>query len=469
MTRRISICDISLGRAGDYDGSPIPFRVKLEVGKTLSKLGVDVIETPAVRERGKSDYFLVKGLASAVCGSTLSAPVDLLDSDSPARTWEALCGAARTRLQVASPVSTVQMEYICHRKGEAMLQLIRAGVRQCSSLCPEVEFVAKDFTRSEAGFLADAVKAAIDEGASVVTLEDAAGDLLPGEFAGRIKVVKDILPEGVKLSVCCSNNMYMADACAVEALLQGADEVKTVAWGNTTVSLRRFPRIVGAKSSELGASCGISLTSLDRSIDRIKQLCKVSRSTLAAASSPKSDIKLLGSDDKQAVIAAAVRLGYDLSEEDSERVYKAFRELAGTKAEMGAREIDAIVASAAFQVPQTYKLESFVINTGNILTPTCQIRIRKDSQTLQNVSVGDGPVDAAFLAIEKVIGHHYELDDFQIRSVTEGREAMGETIVRLRHEGKIYSGRGLSKDIIGSSVLAYLNALNKIAYGEEQA
>ena len=130
------------------------------------------------------------------------------------------------------------------------------------------------------------------------------------------------------------------------------------------------------------------------------------------------------------------------------------------KKDVSAKELDAIIASVALQVPSTYQLESYVINSGNVITATCHIMLKKGDAVMESVCVGDGPIDAAFLAIEKVIGRHYELDDFQIQSVTEGREAMGETVVRLRFEGKIYSGRGISTDIVGSSIDAYLNAVN---------
>ena len=118
------------------------------------------------------------------------------------------------------------------------------------------------------------------------------------------------------------------------------------------------------------------------------------------------------------------------------------------------------------QVPPTYKLVSFVINSGNIINATANIHFKKDDQDHFGLAVGDGPIDAAFLAIEQITGHHYELDDFQIQAVTEGREAMGSTLVKLRANGKLYSGNGISTDIIGSSIRAYLNALNKIAYEE---
>ena len=121
----------------------------------------------------------------------------------------------------------------------------------------------------------------------------------------------------------------------------------------------------------------------------------------------------------------------------------------------------------ALQVPPSYVLAEYIINAANMFSATAHIRLKKNGELMESVALGDGPVDAAFLAVEQIAGAHYELDDFQIRAVTEGREAMGEALVKLLVGGKIYSGRGISTDIIGSSISAYINALNKIAYEEE--
>ena len=133
---------------------------------------------------------------------------------------------------------------------------------------------------------------------------------------------------------------------------------------------------------------------------------------------------------------------------------------------VGTRELDAIIASTALQVPSTYHIENYVINSGNIITATANILLGRGEEKLRGVGVGDGPIDAAFLAIEQIIGHHYELDDFQIQTVTEGRDAMGSALVKLRSAGRVYSGNGISTDIIGASIRAYISALNKIVYEE---
>ena len=121
------------------------------------------------------------------------------------------------------------------------------------------------------------------------------------------------------------------------------------------------------------------------------------------------------------------------------------------------------------QVPPAYKVDSFVVNTGNNISAMAHMKLIRDDKVYEGVSLGDGCIDAVFLSIEQIIGKHYELDDFQIQAVTEGREAMGQTVVKLRSNGKLYSGRGISTDIVGASVHAYINALNKIVYEEEEA
>ena len=156
---------------------------------------------------------------------------------------------------------------------------------------------------------------------------------------------------------------------------------------------------------------------------------------------------------------------YDLSEDDHAKVYEAFKALAKKKP-VSNKELDAIVATSALQVTPAYKLINYVINSGNIIISSAQITLEKDEQEKNAIAIGDGPIDAAFNAIEQILGHHYELDDFQIQSVTEGREAVGSAIVRLRSNGKLYAGKGISTDIIGASIKAYINAINKIIFEE---
>ena len=230
-------------------------------------------------------------------------------------------------------------------------------------------------------------------------------------------------------------------------------------------------RILSAKGDELGAQINIGVTKLSRIVEQIQRICRADRNPSLVHDSTiqeDSEVYLTAHDDCDAVNAAVERLGYDLSQEDRMKVYEAFMQLAQKRDKVSFRELDAIVASAAMQVPSAYKLENYVITSGNTVASTAHMKLLKNGTAMEGVCLGDGPIDAAFSAIEQITGRHYELDDFQIQSVTEGRAAMGQTIVRLRSSGKLYSGRGISTDIVGASIKAYLSALNKIVYEEEE-
>ena len=176
--------------------------------------------------------------------------------------------------------------------------------------------------------------------------------------------------------------------------------------------------------------------------------------------------KLSDKTDIETVKKQTERLGYALSHEDLAKVYEEIRRISAKK-EIGDKELEAIIATTALQVPPAYRLVSYLINCGNVIPSLAHVRLEKDGRTLDGVCQGDGPIDAAFKAVEQIIGHHYELDDFQIQSVTEGREAVGSALVKLRSEGRLCSGQGVSTDIIGASLRAYISALNKIIYEEE--
>jgi 2-isopropylmalate synthase len=179
------------------------------------------------------------------------------------------------------------------------------------------------------------------------------------------------------------------------------------------------------------------------------------------------ELELGFGDGVSEVLKAARELGYDLNGEDGQAVWEAVRDVLKHKDRVGARELDAIIASVALQVPPTYQVESYLINSGNNISALAHLKLSHHGRTDEGVALGDGPIDAAFLAVEQIIGQHYELDDFQISTITQNRASMGDALVRLRHNGKIYAGKGISTDIIGASIRAYLNALNKIAYEEK--
>ncbi|MBQ1280664.1 MAG: hypothetical protein IIY16_00250, partial [Oscillospiraceae bacterium] len=214
----IRISDITMKQTGRAVGFSLSFKEKIELTKLLDKLGVSVIELEAI-EHQKIDSLLIKSVAGAVKHSTIAVPVKLCP-ESVAATWNALKTAAKPRLQVCAPVSPVQMEYLFHKKPDAMLASIRETIAACCAVCSDVEFIADDATRSDEAFLFDAVNAAIEAGAKTVTLCDTAGTMLPNEFTAFLRHVREQVPalETVCMGVSCSDDLSMADSCAIAAL-----------------------------------------------------------------------------------------------------------------------------------------------------------------------------------------------------------------------------------------------------------
>ena len=469
--KNIRISDVTMKQQGSDIN--LSFKEKIELAKLLDKLGVSVIELEGIHN-AKIDALRIKSIAMAVQGSIVAVPV-ALNRESVQQTWNALRLAKQARLQVCAPVSSVQMEYIFHKKPDAMLTAIADTIAACKEVCADVEFVADDATRSDSAFLYEVVRTAINAGVNTITVCDTAGAMLPNEFTAFIRELYANVPElaQVVLGVSCSDGLSMADSCAIAAVRYGAGEIKAAAYRLDVVSLPNVAKVLKAKGEFYNATCSLHTTVMSRITGQIAWMCQTGRSKNSpfdnGVQEDDGSIDLTGHDDLSAVMKAASRLGYDLSEDDGIKVYEAFRAIADKKEKVTAKELDAIVASAAMQVPPAYVLDTYVITAGNTISATAHLKLQKDNQVLEGVCIGDGPIDAAFLAIESITGRHYELDDFQIQAVTEGREAMGQTVVKLRSEGKVYSGRGISTDIVGASIRAYINALNKIVYEEDNA
>lgn len=451
----------------------LSFREKLELCRLMDKLNVDMIEMEEIRQV-KIDSLLIKSVCTAVRHAGIAVPV-ALNSESVRMTWDALKTASHPRLQVPAPVSSVQMEYLYHMKPKAMVAAVSDTIRTCREYTEDVEFIAEDATRSDGAFLREMISAAITAGASTITVCDSAGSMLPEETGAFISsLVKDIPDlENIVFGFSCIDQIKLADACAISAVQNGTREIKAASYQTDAISLMNIARILDLKSSAFGISCNVSTERIRSLTGMIETLCRTGLSRSIAGSYPNEDresgFMLSTHDSIDSVRKAVEKLGYDLTADDMEKVWTCFSEIAEKKDLISLRELDAIVAAEAMQVPPVYHDIQYVINTGNTISAMAHMKLKYHDKEIEGIAAGDGSIDAAFNSIEKATGRHFELDDFQIQAITEGREAVGETIVKLRHEGKLYSGRGISTDIVGSGILAYLNALNKIVYEEEEA
>ncbi len=460
--RKVIISDITLKKISEDRAVSLLFREKSAIANCADKIGSDIIEVPAVKSP-REDKIIYKTIAQNVQNAVFAIPVGF-GSEDLAIAWDCVKDAQKPRLQVELPVSTIQMEYIYHVKQAKMLEKISALIKEAKALCDDVEFSALDATRADEDFLIAAVKEAEACGASMVTICDDAGASTPDDIAELVSKIKGAVSVPVYVQV--SDKINMAVASAFSAIKNGADGLKCAMAGKSALLTGEISDAINACGSQIGAEIKLNNTKIHASIDDMLSSINHEEYENNNSISEKKKI-LLDTDSTVAQVAqAAAVLGYELSDSDIGNVYKSIKHICEKKGAVGYKEFEAIIASSAMQAPSTYHFETYTTTSSNLSSSMSQVTLKCDDEIICGVSNGDGPIDSVFRAIEQCIGHHYELDDFQVQSVTEGKEALGSALVRLRNNGKLYSGNGTSTDIVAASIRAYINALNKIVFEE---
>ncbi len=460
--RTINVTDITLKKLSEDRAISLLFREKSAIANCADALGADAIELSAVNNL-REDTIIYKTIAHNVQNAILAIPVGF-NKEEVASVWECIKDAKKPRLQVELPVSTIQMEYTYHIKQAVMLEKIAELVKEAKTYCADVEFSALDATRADSDFLVAAAKEAELNGASIVTVCDDAGVSTPEQIAEIVAMVKDAVSIPVYVQV--SDRISMGVASAFAGISKGADGIKCAMAGKDVLLAGEISDAMRACSAQIDAEIKLDITKIHASIDDMISNIKHESYENENTVSDKKKI-LLDSDSSVAqVTQAAVVLGYELSDSDVGNVYKALMQVCEKKGAVGSKEFEALIASSAMQAPSTYHFETYTTTSSNVANSMSQLTLKCDDEIICGVASGDGPIDSAFRAIEQCIGHHYELDDFQVQSVTEGKEALGSALVRLRNNGKLYSGNGTSTDIVAASIRAYINALNKIVFEE---
>ena len=460
--KKANITDITLKTLAQDREVSLLFREKTAIAVCADSLGVNAVELAPIKNL-REDTIIYKTIAQNVQNSTLAIPVGF-SAEEVAQAWECVKDAKQPRLQIEVPTSTVQMEYTYHVKAEKMTVKIGELVAEAKKYCADVEFAAQDATRAEEAFLIQAAKTAEENGATIITLCDTAGVALPQEIAELVAKVKAVVSIPVYVQV--SDHINMAVACAVAAVAAGADGLKCAMAGSEALAMGEICDAVSARGAAMGITVDLKNTKIHASIDDLLVSINHAAYESAGVAEEKANI-LLDSDSTITQVAQAAQvLGYDISDEDLGRVCKALIQVCEKKGSVGAKEFESLIASFAMQAPSTYHVENYTTSCGNLTSSMSQVTLRCGDEILRGVSTGDGPIDSVFRAIEQCIGHHYELDDFQIQAVTECKEALGSALVRLRNNGKLYAGNGSSTDIVAASIRAYINALNKIVYEE---
>jgi len=500
VTRTIRIFDTTLRDGEQTAGVNLNAGEKLEIARQLAKLNVEIIEAGfAVASPG--DFEAIKTIAQNVRGPAICSLARAVPGDIE-RAWEAVQDAERPYIHTFIATSDIHMQYKLRKRPEQVVEMAVAAVKLARRYCPEVEFSAEDATRSDWDFLCRIFSEAIKAGATVINIPDTVGYTTPEEFGRLIRYVKEntIGIEKAIVSVHCHNDLGMAVANSLEAIRHGADQVEGTMnglgerAGNTALeevvmALKTRPdyfqaqtRVISEEiyrtSTLVAALTGIAVPSNKAIVGAnafahesgihqdgiLKNRLTYEIMTPQSIGIPSNRLVLGKHSGRHAFREYLAELGYHLSETDLEKSYQRFLEIADRKKEVTERDLEALVRGELSQVEEAFVLEYFHVTSGNNAIPTATVRLLCGGESKQEAACGEGPIEAIYKAIERLTGIAAELKEYGIKAVTGGKDALGEVTVKIEVQGRIYTGRGVSTDIIEASTRAFINAVNKVAW-----
>ncbi len=501
MTRKIAIFDTTLRDGEQSPGASMNTEEKLIVARELIRMSVDVSEA-GVPVSSPGDFKSVAeigrlaGDACTVCALTRAVDKDIQVAA------EALQTAKRPRIHTGLGVSPSHLRDKLRLTEDQALERAVHAVRFAKSFVDDVEFYAEDAGRADQAFLNRIIQAVVDAGATVVNIPDTTGYNLPWDFGARIRSLMENVSgiENVTVSVHTHNDLGMATALAMESIRNGATQVECTInglgerAGNT--SLEEVVMALAMHGQELDAHTDIvtrELTRASRLVSSITGLnVQANKAIVGANAFAHSsgihqdgvlkardtyeiiDPAMVGAGGSQIILSArsghaALRhryqeLGYRFTDAEFEPIYQAFLEVADKKKEVYDEDLESIVNERQRTSAAIWTLDAIQISCGQPLTPTATLTMTgEDGAQTTQVAYGTGPVDAAYKAIDQVVGVGADLAEFSVSSVTRGIDALGEVTVRVvAADGRVYIGRGSDGDIIVSSALAYINALNRL-------
>lgn len=496
MGDRVYIFDTTLRDGEQSPGCSMNFTEKIRMARQLERLQVDVIEAgfPIASE---GDFESVKEIAKQIRTVTI-AGLSRANKGDIDRAWEALKHAAKPRIHTFIATSDIHLKYKLKKSREEILDAAVNAVRLAKSYCDDVEFSCEDASRSDIDYLCQIVEAVIAEGATVVNIPDTVGYAIPNDYGKIMRSLVERVPNinNAILSAHCHNDLGMAVANSLAAVMNGARQVECTVNGigerAGNASLEEIAMSIRTRSEALNVHTNINTEEIYKSskllvsltgmhIQRNKAIVgdnafaheagihqdgMLKNSITYEIMTPQSvGIKhstlVLGKHSgRHALKQRYAELGYNLSNEELERAYSVFTKVADEKKQIFDDDLVAILQDELSNLEETYKLETFQVTSGLNLVPTATVGLKKGNEFYQDSATGDGPVDAAYRAIERITGIGVELLDYSIKSVAWGRDAIGEVFVKIAIDGYVFNGRSASTDVITGSVKAYLNAIN---------
>ncbi len=501
---RILVFDTTLRDGEQSPGASLDVPEKVAIAHQLSRLQVDVIEA-GFPVSSDAQFEATQLIAKQVKGPVICALARCVELDID-RAGEALKGAKKPRIHTFVATSKIHLEKKFKKSEDDVLAMAVAGIERAKKYCDDIEFSPEDSARTGREFLFRIVETAINAGATTINIPDTVGYSNPEEFGSLIREIREKVPNMNKaiLSVHCHNDLGLAVANTLAAVRNGAQQVEVTINGigeragnasleEVVMSLKTrqnfYNKITNINTKEIIHTSRMVSSLMGIPVQPNKAI--VGANAFAHESGIHQDAVIkdastyeimtpdeVGLDSNKIVLGRhsgrhgikqrLTDLGYNLPKEELDSVYQRFLEVADKKKEVFDEDLIALVGAESKEVDEVYHLEYFHILSGNQALPTATLSLKYQDQSFKEAAVGDGPVDAAYKAIDKIVKVDLKLKDYSLRGVTGGKDAMGEVIVRIQKNGEQFLGRGTSTDVIEASIQAYLNAINRMLHLQQR-
>lgn len=496
---KLIIFDTTLRDGEQAPGATMNLQEKLLIAKILEQMRVDVIEAgfPAASD---GDFEAVSNIARTIKNSTICGLARAKKSDIE-RTANAVKAAPKNRIHTFIATSPIHMQYKLRMDKNQVLEAITDSVSFARNLCSEVDWSPEDATRSDHDFLFKAIETAINAGATVINIPDTVGYTTPEEYYNLIRAIKDNVSniDKVIISAHCHDDLGMAVANSLSAMRAGARQIECTINGigeragncaleevvmairtrkdfykiDTNIDATLITRASNLVSNITGfpiqynkAIVGANAFAHESGIHQdgmLKNRNTYEIMTPESVGLEKSSLVLGKLSGRSAFKDRLIKIGYELSDEQIDAAFKKFKNLADKKKDILDEDIIAIVDDSISHKISNYHLVDLNLSCGKNKEAVASIKIKIDSDEFDaNFSSKDGPVDAIFKAIDKVISHQANLELYQVKAVTEGTDAQATVIVRMRLGKRIFSANGSHSDVLTASAIAYINCLEKI-------
>lgn len=499
MTEKVLIFDTTLRDGEQTPGASLNIEEKLDIARQLARLNVDVIEA-GFPMTSPGDFAAVRRVAEEVRGPIICGLARVVAADID-RAWEALKVAERPRIHVFMSTSDVHLQYQFRKTREEALEICREMVKRAKSYTNDIEFSPMDATRTEPEYLYRVLEAAIESGALTLNIPDTVGYTTPEEFYALIRGIKENVRgiENVVISVHCHDDLGMAVANSLAAVKAGARQVECTVNGigerAGNAGLEEVVMALKTRFDSYGVDTNVDTTQIMKTSRMVSNYTGISVQPNKAIVGANAfahesgihqdgvlkyrstyeimDARSIGLTESRLVLGKlsgrhAFRerlkdLGYTLTEEDFNKAFARFKEMADRKRDITDRDIEAIIGNEVRKPAEIYRLEQVQVSCGSHSIPTATVKlVGPDGEVLVDAAHGDGPVDAVYKAVCRLVDVPNQLTEFSVQSVTAGIDAVGEVTVKVQGNGHVYTGRGASTDIIVASAKAYVNALNKM-------